>query len=107
MNKVSLTKTNTNNEDINKYLLTIIIFIISLFTITLLLTYSDIELEKAFKIGILTIMNTVNSSMYELAEFDFYNLSIFAKYTLIVFMIIGRIELLTIFILSKKFLFKN
>ena len=107
LNKVSLTKTNTNNEDINKYFLTIIIFIISLFTITLLLTYSDIELEKAFKLGILTIMNTVNSPMYGIGYFDFYNLSIFAKFTLIVFMIIGRIELLTIFILFKKFLFKN
>ena len=107
LNKVSLSNSNTKNTDINKYFLSILIFIISLFTITLLLTISDIDLEKAFKIGILTIMNTVNSSMYGISEFDFYNLSIFAKFTLIVFMIIGRIELLTIFILSKKFLFKN
>ena len=35
------------------------------------------------------------------------DLSVFAKLTLIIFMIIGRIELLTIFILFKKFLFKN
>ena len=107
MNKVSLTKSNTKQEDINKYFLTIIIFVISLFTITLLLTISEIDLEKAFKIGILTIMNTVNSPMYGVSEFDFFNLSIFAKFTLIVFMIVGRIELLTIFILCKKFLFKN
>ena len=106
LNNVSLTNSKTNNSDINKYFLTIIIFIISLFAITLLLTVSDIDLEKAFKIGILTIMNTVNSPMYGVGEFDFYNLSIFSKYTLIVFMIIGRIELLTIFILIKKFLFK-
>ena len=107
LNKVSLTNTNTNSEDINKYFLTIIIFIISLFTITLLLTITDIELEKAFKIGILTIMNTVNSPMYGLGEFEFYDLSVFPKLILIIFMIIGRIELLTIFILFKKFLFKN
>ena len=107
LNKVSLTKSNTKQEDINKYFLTIIIFVISLFTITLLLTISEIDLEKAFKIGILTIMNTVNSPMYGVSEFDFFNLSIFAKFTLIVFMIVGRIELLTIFILFKKFLFKN
>ena len=107
LNKISLTNSNTNNTDINKYFLSIIIFIISLFIITLLLTISDIDFEKAFKIGILTIMNTVNSSMYGIADFDFYNLSIFAKFTLIVFMIIGRIELLTLFILFKKFLFKN
>ena len=79
---------------------------ISLFTITIFLTISEIDLEKAFKIGILTIMNTVNSPMYGVSEFDFYNLSIFSKFTLIIFMIIGRIEMLTIFILFKKFLFK-
>ena len=107
LNKISLTNSNTNKEDINKYFLTIIIFMISLFTITLLLTISEIDLEKAFKIGILTIMNTVNSPMYGVSEFDFYNLNIFAKFTLIVFMIVGRIELLTIFILYKKFLSKN
>ena len=107
LNKVSLINSNTNNSDINKYFLSIIIFIISLFSITLLLTISEISLEKAFTIGILTIMNTVNSSMYGVGDFDFYNLDIFAKITLIIFMIIGRIELLTIFILFKKFLFKS
>jgi Trk-type K+ transport systems, membrane components len=107
LNKVSLINTNTKNTDINKYFLTILIFIISLFIITLLLTISGIDLEKAFKIGILTIMNTVNSEMYGLGDFEFYNLSIFAKLNLIIFMVIGRIELLTIFILFKKFLFKN
>jgi len=107
LNKISLTNSNTNKEDINKYFLTIIIFVISLFSITLLLTISEVNLENAFKIGILTIMNTVNSPMYGVGEFDFYSLSIFTKFTLIVFMIIGRIELLTIFILFKKFLFKN
>jgi len=107
LNKISLSNSNTDNKDINKYFLTILIFVISLFAITLLLTISDIDLELSFKIGILTIMNTVNSSMYGIGEFDFFNLSIFSKITLISFMIIGRIELLTIFILFKKFLFKN
>ena len=106
LNKISLSNSNTNKTDINKYFLTIIIFIISLFSVTLLLTISEIELENAFKIGILTIMNTVNSPMYGVSEFDFLNLSTFGKYNLIIFMIIGRIEMLTIFILLKKFLFK-
>jgi len=107
LNKISLTNSNTLSTDIYKYFLSIIIFVISLFTITLLLSISEIGLENAFKIGILTIMNTVNSTMYGVSEFDFFSLSIFAKFTLIVFMIVGRIELLTIFILLKKFLFKN
>jgi len=45
-------------------------------------------------------MNTVNSSIYGLSEFNFNNLHFFTKYTLIFFMIIGRIELLTILLLN-------
>ena len=107
LNKVSLIDRNIFKTDINKYFLTIIIFIISLFSITLLLTISNIDFESSFKLGILTIMNTVNSHMYDLHGFDFYNLAFFSKFCLIIFMIIGRVELLTIFILFKKFLFKN
>ena len=107
LNKVSLSRSNTDKSDINKYFLAIIIFIISLFSITLLLTISNIDFETSFKLGILTIMNTVNSPMYNLGEIDFYNLTYFSKFSLILFMIIGRIELLTIFILFKKFLFKS
>ena len=107
LSKVSLINSNTNKSDINKYFLTIVVFIISLFSITILLTISNIEFEKSFKLGVLTIMNTVNSEMYGLSEFDFYNLGYLAKFSLILFMVIGRVELLTILILFKKFLFKN
>ena len=107
LNKISLSNSTTNITDINKYFLSIVIFLISLFAITSLLSISGINFGNAFKIGILAIMNTVNSSMYGLAEFDFFNLSFFPKFTLIAFMIIGRIEMLTIFILLKKYLFKN
>jgi len=107
LNKVSLTDLNTNKSDINKYFLTIIIFFISLCCITILLTISDIDFESSFKLGILTIMNTVNSEIYNLSNFDFYNLTFFSKISLMLFMVIGRVELLTIFILFKKFLFKN
>ena len=106
-NKVSLIDSNTDSSDINKYFLSILVFIVSLFSITILLTISNIDFDTSFKIGILTIMNTVNSSMYGLEEFDFYNLGFFTKFYLIIFMIIGRVELITILILFKKFLFKT
>ena len=106
-NKVNLIKENTDKSDINKYFFSIVIFFISLSLLTLLLTLSDIQFENSFKLSILTIMNTVNSSMFQLSNFDFYNLSFLTKIYLIIFMIIGRIELLTILILFKKFLFKN
>ena len=51
-------------------------------------------------------MNTVNSSAYGISDFDFQNLHFLNKYLLITFMIIGRIELLTIFLILKKYLFK-
>jgi len=105
--KVTLVNEKTEKSDINKYFFSIIIFVISLSILTLFLTLTDIRFENSFKLSILTIMNTVNSSMFELANFDFYNLSFLTKIYLIIFMIIGRVELLTILILFKKFLFKN
>ena len=107
MNKLLFTKINFDFKEINKYFLTIIIFVISLFTLTVLLTLSSIDFESAFKLSILTIMNTVNSTAYGLSGFDFYNLNYFTKYCLIMFMIVGRIELLTILIIIKNFLFKD
>ena len=107
MNKLIFTKINFNLDEINKYFLTIIIFILSLFILTSLLSLSGITFVNSFKLSILTLMNTVNSSIYGLKEFDFYNLQLFSKYCIIFFMIVGRIELLTILLLIKKFLFKN
>ena len=107
MNRLIFTKINFDFNEINKYFLTILIFIFSLFILTSLLSLAGIEFESSFKLSILTLMNTVNSSIYGLGEFDFNNLHFFTKYCLIFFMIVGRIELLTILLLLKKFLFKN
>ena len=106
-NKFHLIDTNVEQNDINKYFLSVLIFIISLFSITLLFTIFDINFDEAFKLGILTLMNTVNSSMYNLSNFSFIDLKVQSKLVIIVFMIIGRVELLTLLIIAKKFLFKN
>ena len=107
MNKLMFTKINFDFDEINKYFLTIVIFILSFFILTSLLSLNGIEFENSFKLSILTLMNTVNSSIYGLAEFDFNNLNFLIKYILIFFMIVGRIELLTILLILKKFLLKN
>ena len=107
MNKLMFTKINFDFNKINKYFLTVIIFIVSLLILSSLLSLSGIKFENSIKLGILTLMNTVNSSIYGLNEFNFNALHFLTKYTLIFFMIIGRIELLTILLLIKKFLFKN
>ena len=107
VNKHLFSKEFFQLNEIYKYFLTVIIFIISLLFLTFLLTLSGIEFENSFKLSILTLMNTVNSSMYGLADFSFYDLQFFTKYYLIFFMVIGRLELLTLLIICKKFLFKN
>ncbi len=107
MNKLVFSKINFDTRDINKYFLTILIFVISLFTLTILLSLSNIEFEYSFKLAVLTLMNTVNSSAYGLSDFDFQNLHFLTKYFLIFFMIIGRVELLSLLLIAKKFLFKN
>ena len=107
VNKHLFSKEFFQLNEIYKYFLTVIIFIISLLFLTFLLTLSGIEFENSFKLSILTLMNTVNSSMYGLSDFSFYDLQFFTKYYLIFFMVIGRLELLTLLIICKKFLFKN
>ena len=106
MNKLICTKINFDFKEINRYFLTIVIFIISLFILTSILSLSDINFENSFKLAILTLMNTVNSSAYGLSEFDFSDLHFLTKYALIFFMIIGRVELLSLLLIAKKFLFK-
>ena len=107
MNRLIFSKINFNFSEINKYFLTIVIFVISLFILTSLLTLSNIDFESSFKLAILTLMNTVNSSAYGLSNLDFNNLHFLTKYFLIFFMIIGRVELLSLLLIVKKFLFKN
>ena len=107
INKFYFSDTYVNQSELYKYFLSVLVFIVSLFTISSLLTISNINIEEAFKLGILTLMNTVNSSMFDLNDINFFNLNIVTKLILIFFMIIGRIELLTVLIISKKFLFKN
>jgi len=107
INKHLFSKDSFKLDEIYKYFLSVIVFIISLLVLTFLLTLSGIEFESSFKLSILTIMNTVNSSMFGLGDFSFYDLHFMTKYYLIFFMIVGRLELLTLLIICKKFLFKN
>ena len=107
INKHLFSKEFFQLNEIYKYFLSIIVFITSLLFLTFLLTLSGIDFENSFKLSILTLTNTVNSSMYGLSDISFYDLHFMTKYYLIFFMIVGRLELLTLLIICKKFLFKN
>ena len=63
--------------------------------------------EKSFKLSILTLTNTVNSELFNMENVNFANLLTSSKITLIIFMIIGKIELISIFLIFKKLLFKD
>jgi len=85
LNKNLFLNVNFQKVEIDKYFLSVMIFIISLFLLTSFLTVSGISLESSFKLSILTLMNTVNSSMFDLNYFDFQELQFFTKYYLIIF----------------------
>ena len=107
LNKILFSKVKIDIEDIKKYFFNLIIFILSLTLLIFLLTLFNIEFDNAFKLSILTLMNTVNSSLYGLENTNFVEFSAYLKSTLIFFMIVGRIEFISILILIKKFVFKN
>ena len=98
---------NFSNEDFYKYFFSVIIFILSLSILSLLLTISGINSEDAFRLSVLTLMNTVNSFTSNLEDFTFHDLTAFSKLSFIIFMIIGRVELISILIICKKFFFKT
>ena len=105
-NCIQLIKKITD-ENIKISFLIFISFFISLFILSSFLILDNIGFEKSFKISILTITNTVNSEMYNLQNFNFLNLLTSSKITLIIFMIIGKIELISIFLIFKKIFFKD
>jgi len=96
-----------NNENVNLSFLIFICFFISIFLLSSALSAGGINFENSFKISILTITNTVNSSLYGLEEIDFSILLTSSKFFLILFIVIGKIELLSLFLIIKKIIRRN
>jgi trk system potassium uptake protein len=82
-------------------------FFLSLFILSSFLILDNIGFEKSFKLSILTLTNTVNSELFNMESINFANLLTSSKISLIIFMIIGKIELISIFLIFKKILFKD
>ena len=108
INKTIFNSEKKITNDIAKIsFLLFISFFISLFILSSLLVFDEIGFERSFKLSILALTNTVNSEMYGTQSLDFSNLLISSKISLIIFMIIGKIELVSIFLIFKKFIFKD
>jgi len=105
-NRLFLSKNKLKDEEINIYFLSIVFFIFSLFILSGILSFEQINFKDSLTLSILTITNTVNSNNYNLNEFYFSDINITSKISLMLFMIIGRVELLSFFVLIKKFFFK-
>ena len=106
-NSIFYSDKKLDNQIISLSFLIFISFFISIFILTSLLVLDKIDFENAFKLSILTITNTTNSELYGLQNLNFSNLFINTKIFLIIFMIIGKIELISIFILIKKLIFRS
>ena len=105
-NTLFLSKNKIKDEEINIYFLSIVFFISSLFILSGILSFEQINFKDSLTLSILTITNTVNSNNYNLSEFYFLDINITSKISLMLFMIIGRVELLGFLILIKKIFFK-
>ena len=101
------TKKNITDTHIKISFLIFISFFLSLLILSSLLIIDEIGFERSFKISILTLTNTVNSELYSLENFNFINLLTSSKISLIIFMIIGKIELISILLIFKKIFLKE
>jgi len=96
-----------SDDHVKVSFLIFISFFLSLFILSSLLVVDNIGFEKSFKLSILTLTNTVNSEMYNMQNLNFDNLLTSSKISLILFMIIGKIELISVFLIFKKILFRD
>ena len=96
-----------DDNNIKLSFLIFISFFISLFILSGVLLLDNISFENSFKLSVLTLTNTVNSELYGLENIDFNNLLISSKIFLIIFMIVGKIELISIFLIIKKTFLKS
>ena len=96
-----------NNENLNSSFLIFICFFISFFILSSILSTGGLNFETSFKLSILTITNTVNSKLYGIADVDFSNLLTSSKIFIILFMVIGKIELISLFLIIKKIITRN
>ena len=108
INKTIFSSENKITDDkVQISFLIFISFFLSLFILSSFLILDNIGFERSFKLSILTLTNTVNSEMFGLQSLNFSNLLISSKISLIIFMIIGKIELISVFLILKKILFKD
>ena len=106
-NKIMFSDKKITNEIIKISFIVFILFFISIFLLSGILLVDFLDFENSFKLSILTLTNTVSSDIYSMEKIEFVNLSSFSKISIILFMVIAKVELISIFILIQKVFIKN
>ena len=106
-NKLMFSEKKINTENIKMSFLIFILFFLSLFILSSILLADSLNFENSFKLSILTLTNTATSNVYGIEKIEFGELFTFSKISLIIFMVIAKIEILAIFILFRKVFLKN
>ena len=100
-------QTRFDYEDSKICFLVFIFFILTIFILSSILTLENLSFQDSFKLSILTLTNTTTSSLYGIDNLFFHEMNNFTKISLIFFMIIGRIEIIAVLFLIKKFVYKE
>jgi len=101
------TEAKIDDEDVKIAFLVLLSFIISIFLLSSILTLDYLTFEDSFKLSILTLTNTVNSTLYGVNNLSFEDLNNFTKISLIIFMILGKMEIIAVIYLIKRFIFRE
>ena len=96
-----------DDQDVKIAFLVFISFIMSIFVLSSILTLDNLTFENSFKLSILTLTNTVSSALYGIDSLNFADLNNFTKISLIFFMILGKIEIIAVIYLIKRFIFRE
>ena len=96
-----------DDQDLKIAFLVFLSLIISIFILSSILTFDYLTFENSFKLSILTLTNTLSSALYGMDNLSFIDLNNFTKMSLILFMILGKIEIITVIYLIKRFIFRE
>ena len=96
-----------DDQDTKIAFLVFISFIFAIFILSSILALDTLSFENSFKLSILTLTNTVASSIYGMDNLMFFDMNSFTKMSLMIFMIFGKIEIIALLFLIKKFIFRE
>tara|TARA_B100000700_G_C14995845_1_gene833745 strand:- start:96 stop:1517 length:1422 start_codon:yes stop_codon:yes gene_type:complete len=100
-------KLKIDYEDTKICFLVFISFLLAIFILSSILTFENLSFQDSFNLSILTMTNTASSSLYGIDNIYFNEMNNFTKISLIIFMILARIEIIAVLFLIKKFVYKE